>query len=102
MAKRQNPKAFVPMPGHVYENASGGRYRCQRIWECYDGEIFAWMQNVASGWTCRCHGIVRYEDGSIEWDFSKYGHFEKLPEPQPEEIRQRQGSIMNAMLCCLI
>lgn len=101
MAKRQNPRRFMPSVDHIYENAGGGRYRCSYVGKL-DGETFAWMQNVASGWACRVHGIVRYEDGTIEWDYSVHGHFEKLPEPQPEEIRQRQGSLMNAMLCCLI
>ena len=100
--RRENPQKFVPTVGHVYENAGGGRYRCQSVWEYYDSKTFAWMQNVASGWTCRVHGIVRYEDGTIEWDYSVHGHFEKLPEQKPEEIRQRQGSLMNAMLCSLI
>ena len=97
--KRQNPRRFIPSVDRIYENAGGGSYRCQLVREP-DHE--AWMQNVKSGWTCLAHGIVRYEDGTIEWDYSTGGHFEKLPEQEPAEIFHRQRSLVNAMLCCMI
>ena len=104
--KRQKPRKFVPSIDRVYENAGGGSYRCQGpIGDSCD----AWMQNTASGWTLLAHGIVRYEDGTIEWDWSTRGHFETIREPEPEEpvairradIRHRQMSLMNAMLCMI-
>ena len=67
--------------------------------------------NIASGWTLSAHGIVRYEDGTIEWDYSKGGCFNegKLKEykelcarTEKAEIFFRQRSLMNAMLCCMI
>ena len=92
--KRQNPRKFSPVAGEIYENAGGGRYFCEKS---YGSD--AWMINVSSGWSFFAVGIVRYEDGTIEWDYSKYGGFnpKKLG-----EIRQQQRSMMNAMLCCLI
>lgn len=92
-AQRQNPQRFSPVVGEVYENARGGRFIC-RSSHGNDGR----MQNILSGWDCVAHGIVRYEDGTIEWDYSTGGSFL----PKPEEIRQRQRSMMNALLCCAI
>ena len=95
--KRQNPQRFEPMLLKTYENAGGGRFRCQS-----KSEGCIWMQNTASGWTCNVHGLVRYEDGTIEWDYSTGGHFEKLPDTEPAETFHRQRSMMNAMLCFMI
>ena len=104
MSKRQNPQPFAPVCGEVYENAGGGRYLC----ESREGNASsAWFTNVASGWHCLAKGIVRYEDGTIEWDRSTDGHFVTLNEDLRERIdraafRSKQRSIVNAMLCCLI
>ena len=107
--RRENPVKFTPVPGEIYANAGGGRYRCESILRTGDG---AWMQNVASGWTCRCIGIVRYADGTIEWNWSKDGYFAwnwskdgyfaKATEPAVVETLRRQCSMLNAMLCCMI
>lgn len=102
--KRQNPMKFRPKAGKVYENAGGGLYRCD-AWKMNgrgsEDPFTAWMQNTVSGWTLLAHNIVQYEDGTIEWDYSTHGRFEPLPEEEAE-IRSRQRSILNAMLCCLI
>ena len=99
-AKRQNPRRFIPTNGRIYENAGGGRYLCDYAQK---NDCTAWMKNVASGWTCLAHNIVIYENGTIEWDYSTGGHFESVPEnEQKAEIRQRQRSMMNALLCCMI
>ena len=92
--KRQNPQRFTPTEGDLYENAGGGRYYCDKA---YGSD--AWMINAASGWSCFAVGIVRYEDGTIEWDYSKHGGFNPA---RLAEIRQRQRSMVNAMLCCMI
>lgn len=97
--RRENPRRFNPSAGFVYENAGGGRYLCQYALET---GCTAWMQNTASGWTCLAHGIVRYEDGTIEWDYSTGGHFEKATEPAVIDLVRRQRSMVNAMLCCMI
>lgn len=55
----------------TYKNAAGGDYKCLRA-ENRDTYI---MQNISSGWTFTAHVITRYEDGTIEWDYSSNGHF---------------------------
>ena len=91
--QRQNPQRFTPVVGEVYENVGGGRYICRSSRD-NNGR----MQNILSGWDCACHNIVRYDDGTIEWDYSTGGQFL----PKPEEFRQRQISMLNALLCCAI
>ena len=102
-AKRQNPRRFRPTIDRIYENAGGGSYLCQLVLPQING---AWMQNTATGWTLQAHGIVRYEDGTIEWDYSTHGHFEKirkLPDATDAAIvHHQQRSMMNALLCCMI
>ena len=100
-AKRQKPQRFAPVEGEEYENAGGGRYYCDK---CYSDS--ARMINVVSGWSCLAHRIVRYEDGTIEWDYSTGGHFKDLLETSPiysirRETEHRQRSILNAMLCMI-
>lgn len=98
--KRKNPQRFSPVEGRVYTNAGGGKYLCQIARE---NSFDAWMQNTASGWTLLAHGIVRYEDGTIEWDYSTQGHFEEIRRAETAgEIYHRQISLANAMLCFLI
>ncbi len=104
MSKRQNPQPFAPKFGEVYENAGGGRYLCESRDESVRS---AWMVNTASGWSFTAVNIVRYEDGTIEWDYSKDGSFIPIDDRRKDmieraTIRQKQRSIMNAMLCCLI
>lgn len=96
--RRENPVKFTPTEGEIYENAGGGHYLCLTVLSDWEAKV----QNTVSGWTCYAHGIVRYDDGTIEWDYSSGGHFKALPEPNRTEIRNRQRSLVNAMLCCLI
>ena len=113
MSKRQNPQPFAPTRGGVYENAGGGRYLC----ESCSSPASAWMINVASGWSFTAKGIVRYEDGTIEWDYSTGGGFndgrlqeyretcqraEKAKEARTAQLWHRQISLANAMLCFMI
>lgn len=91
--KRKNPVKFTPVEGEIYENAGGGRYHCNKS----NGNS-AEMINVVSGWSCYAVGIVRYEDGTIEWDYSKWGSFQT---GRLSEIRQLQRSMVNAMLCMI-
>ena len=35
------------------------------------------LRSVYSGWTFIAHGTNIYEDGTIDWDFSTNGRFEK-------------------------
>ena len=72
-------KLFNPVYGQVYENAGGGKFQCvtppDLAFGYPDGE--ARMMNVLTGWTFRAVGIVQYEDGTIEWDYSSGGYFSK-------------------------
>lgn len=99
MKRRQNPQRLIPVEGYIYENAGGGRYLCEAVYEI-PGD--ARMTNIVSGWTMLVHGLVQYDDGTIEWDSSHHGFFGKVPETKRAELRQRQISLMNAMLCCAI
>lgn len=64
---------ITPKRGKIYKNKGGGEFLC--IQEA-DGS--AVMQNIASGWTFKANGVVQYEDGTVEWDYSTEGHFERL------------------------
>ena len=72
MTQKKIRTKFIPKIKVIYVNAGGGKYKCLSV---YDDDYSAIMQNVASGWTFVAHGIGRYEDGSIDWDFSTGGHF---------------------------
>ena len=37
------------------------------------------MINTKTGWTLTAHGLVQYEDGTIEWDYSTGGYFGEVP-----------------------
>lgn len=57
--------------GEIYRNRGGGAYMCNDI--VPDGAI---MTNIESGWRCTVHNITRFDNGTIEWDYSTNGHFE--------------------------
>ena len=64
-------KPFKPEKGRVYTNHSGLQYECLEVSE--DTAVFKSL----GGWICTVHHLVMYEDGTIEWDYSTDGHFEK-------------------------
>ena len=67
---------FQPTEGEIYRNAGGGSYLCRRA---LNGSESARMVNVKSGWDFIAHGLRRYFDGSIEWDYSTGGCFGEVP-----------------------
>ncbi len=68
---------YIPLPGYIYRNKSGGTFKCLRV--CGFIKIYdAIMQNTVSGWTFTAHGCGIYSDGTIDWDYSTNGRFEKL------------------------
>lgn len=73
--KYSTRKQFTPKPGMIYRNNGGGTYKCIETGYFDHG---AKMQNTVSGWTLNAHGCGIYEDGSIDWDYSTEGHFEKI------------------------
>ena len=117
--KRKNPKPFTPVKGEIYENAGGGKYLCESGFQDEDGRAIGWMINIKSGWSLTAKGIVRYEDGTIEWDYSTDGTFLPIDDRRQQLIdaaiqreidrkvtraamKAKQASILNALLCCLI
>lgn len=73
-------KRIKPNVGTVYQNRGGGKFRCM---DTFNGG--AVMQNIESKWTFRANGVIQYEDGTIEWDYSTGGRFDHGAEPRKEE-----------------
>lgn len=71
--KRTRTVPFAPEPGAIYQNHGGGTFRCIRSL----GLTTAEMQNTKSGWTFTTHSCRLYGNGTIEWDYSTSGRFEK-------------------------
>ena len=72
----QTRRYFQPRLRQIYTNEGGGDYMC--ISE--NGDNNATMVNMISGWTFMAWGIGVYADGTIDWDWSTNGRFEKIPE----------------------
>ena len=74
---------FKPVEGQAYTNKGGGTFLCKGgIHETpytVEKAYSARMVNVKSGWTFTAHGLIQYEDGTIEWDYSSGGRFEEVP-----------------------
>lgn len=77
-----NRKPFTPQSGTGYRNQGGGNFVCIAATE--QNDVFI-MQNQESGWTLDAHGIGIYDDGSIDWDYSTGGHFERVSGQQDKE-----------------
>ena len=64
---------ITPKVGETYLNKGGGSYICRDNFriptEC------SIMERVSDGYTLTAHGVMQYDDGSIEWDFSTDGHW---------------------------
>lgn len=74
-------KRFKPVTGTVYTNKGGGTFLCDDVWENDTPSLsyYARMTNTKSGWTFIAHGLVQYEDGAIEWDYSTGGRWGEVP-----------------------
>ena len=72
-------KRFEPVKGQVYTNTGGGAFLClggiHETPYTVEQSFSAFMINVMSGWTFMASGLIQYEDGTIEWDYSSGGHF---------------------------
>ena len=76
---------IVPVVGRVYTNRNGGDYLCtgnllylskeEEHRSLALGEHIAYMERVKDGWSLSAHGVVQYENGTIEWNYSTGGHF---------------------------
>ncbi|QNK41564.1 hypothetical protein [Caproicibacter fermentans] len=74
------------VPGCTYTNHNGGDYLCQSI----PDDNSAVMERVKDKWTLVAHGIEKYEDGTIEWDYSTGGHWKKEPMMSQENTRAEE------------
>lgn len=72
-------KPFDPVPGKVYRKRGGGEYICVTPLHMPYPAGEARMRNLKTGWTFRAMGVVLYEDGTIEWDYSRGGYLD-LPQ----------------------
>lgn len=70
---RDKRTPFVPKHGEVYKNHGGGTFRCLDLEPTCET---SWFQNIYSGWTFMAHGLRKYPDGTIEWDYSTGGFFD--------------------------
>lgn len=76
---------IIPVIGEIYRNRNGNEYLCtgnrsylskeQELRSLNLGEHIAYLERVKDGWTLSAHGVILYEDGTIEWNFSTGGHF---------------------------
>jgi len=78
-------KYIIPVIGQTYVNRNGSEYLCTG--NCfYDskeqeqrslvlGKHVAFMERVKDSWKLSAHGVIQYEDGTIEWNYSTGGHF---------------------------
>lgn len=66
MVQELHARCFNPTVGQVYHNMGGSDYVCLESRDC-----MARMMNVYSGWELIAIGMVQYENGWIEWDWSK-------------------------------
>ena len=65
------PALIRPTPGKIYHNRNGRTYRCTGVFT----SGAAIMERVSDGWTFTAHGLIQYQDGAIEWDFSTDSHW---------------------------
>lgn len=69
-----NKTYFVPQVGQIYQNRNGESYLCLSVETRYLlSDTAARMRRTSDGWTLVAHGLTRYEDGTIEWNYSTGG-----------------------------
>lgn len=69
-----NRTRFTPRMGEIFKlTGTSTEYVCLKI----AGKYNVYLQNTKTGWTFLANGIGYYTDGSIDWDFSTEGHFER-------------------------
>lgn len=67
---------IIPVVGQTYQNRNGRQYLCMEVRKrhplCDAAAVF---RRLSDGWTLTAHGIVQYEDGTIEWNYSTGGRW---------------------------
>ena len=63
-----------PVPGVIYHNRNGVDYKCIEALSDHS----AIMERVTDKWTFTAHGVQRYHDGTIEWNYSTGGRWPNI------------------------
>lgn len=67
---------FVPQVGQVYQNRNDRSYLCLSVEKRpLLNDTTAQMRRTSDGWTLTAHGLIRYEDGTIEWNYFTGGRW---------------------------
>lgn len=65
---------ITPIVNQTYTNRNGSEYRCTSVAEAIRPcETTALFTRVRDGWSLQAHGILQYDDGTIEWNYSTGG-----------------------------
>ena len=65
-------KPFLPTVGETYLTTGGGEVICENV---FPTSKAAQLRNTKSDWVFVAHGIGKYVDGKIDWNFSTRGYF---------------------------
>ena len=70
---------FTPTPGEVYRLQNSSEYISEYKCLCVAADMphQAILQSTTIRWTFLAKGIGRYENGTIDWDYSIGGRFKK-------------------------
>lgn len=67
---------ITPIVNQTYTNRNGSEYRCTSVAEAIRPcETTALFTRVRDGWSLQAAGILQYDDGTIEWNYSTGGHW---------------------------
>lgn len=70
---------FVPVVGQTYQNRNGEQYLCLGVHRnTVLSDTTAEFERLKDRWTLIAHGIGRYADGTIEWNYSTGGHWPQI------------------------
>ncbi|SBV91185.1 conserved hypothetical protein [uncultured Eubacteriales bacterium] len=62
---------IVPVVGATYTNRNGSAYICREVYMFAEARL----ERIKDSWTLYANGVQRYEDGTIEWDYSTGGYW---------------------------
>lgn len=69
-------KYIFPITGRIYRNRNGRDYLCiQTIRHTLPDDSLAVFERITDNWHLVAHGVMQYEDGTIEWNYSSGGHW---------------------------
>ncbi len=82
-----NREKIVCRTGDEFEHRSGGKYIC--VAEDLTPNNAPTLKNLSSGWIFQAHGVGRYDNGTIDWDYSTGGQFDD--ERLSEYLKERHN-----------